>query len=489
MLRGLVPSVYAPSLLEFVGLAALMPVESELEAEALKISSMQARMPAGNGVLETKARVDQVDQARVDGDEALATSLRAVSTATENAQSTASNALTAANGAASSAATAQATANGAQSTATNALTVANGASTAIAAVKTTLPSGSGNLFENAAFESDASDWQAFWPGFPGDTGGRDMAGDQWRPIGVHNFGLTHPGVVQNGAALWVGKKVQVQPNKKYIISGYVAAHRCFGYFAFVPFDGSGSAKSPILVGHNAGASGGISLANWRRVSFEYTAPNDVWFIAPALALYMGGANGSPTGVSDPYAWLCMPMLELAGEGQTLPSAWSVGSAGVDAKYASVTESLSAEVDSVDGRLKAKQTVATDVGGRWIGFHTENDGLRGGTEFLMDYFRLHAADGKSASMEMTENYLRVFNSSYQKIIGVGFGAGGELMEWFGPNVGAANCTTANCIECKTTSGQTFIRGSNAQGSMEISNTLVTIRDNNNVKRAEFGLLVD
>ncbi|MBD9534646.1 hypothetical protein IB227_02125 [Stenotrophomonas sp. STM01] len=140
-------------------------------------------------------------------------------------------------------------------------------------------------------------------------------------------------------------------------------------------------------------------------------------------------------------------------------------------------------------IRARNTVGVDVNGRWVGTITENDGLRGGTTFVMDYFRLLAADGASASMEITGNYLRVFNANYQKIIGVGFGVGGALMEWFGPNIGAANCTTANCIECKTTAGVAIIRGSNAQGSMEIINTLVTIRDNNNVKRVEFGLLVD
>lgn len=467
---------------------------NELEAEALKISSMQARMPAGSGALETKARVDQVDQARVDGDAALATSLSAVSTATENAQSDASNALTAANGAASAAATAQSTANGAEAMATNALTVANGASTAITAVKATLPSGSGNLFKNAAFESDASDWQAFWPGFPGDTGSRDMAGDQWRPIGVHNFGLSHPGVVQNGAVLWVGSKVQVQPNKKYIISGYVAAHRCFGYLAFVPFDGAGGAKSPVLVAHNDGASGGISLANWRRVSVEYTVPNDVWFIAPGLALYMGGANGSPTGVSDPYAWLCMPMLELAGDGQTLPSAWSPSASGLDAKYASATQQLSVEVDNVSGRLAAKVTHTTDVNGNISGTVSENDGVRSSYSILATVFRV-VSNLTGMGMEWQDGYLRIWKGSAQLIMGHSFGAG-DLVLWFGPNVGAAECTKANSKIWFDTTGAAYFGGTVTSGVLTASNqssavgnisvTTGPFNSNGNTRVIQFGM---
>lgn len=163
------------------------------------------------------------------------------------------------------------------------------------------------------------------------------------------------------------------------------------------------------------------------------------------------------------------------------------STGSRVTHRALGKNLGQSLDDITQEQIVQQAAIDEA--RWIGSRTENDGLRGGTTFIMDYFRLLAADGASASIEITGNYLRVFNANYQKIIGVGFGVGGALMEWFGPNIGAANCTTANCIECKTTAGQTIIRGSNAQGAMEIMNTLVTIWDNNNVKRAEFGLLVD
>lgn len=139
-------------------------------------------------------------------------------------------------------------------------------------------------------------------------------------------------------------------------------------------------------------------------------------------------------------------------------------------------------------IRARNTVTLDVNGNISGTINENDGQRSSYSILASVFRVFTGAAASG-MEWQANYIRIYGNGYQLVMGTGFGSQGNLVQWFGANVGAANCTTANCIECKTTAGQTFIRGSNAQGSMEIMNTLVTIRDNNNVKRVEFGLLVD
>ncbi|TDB28402.1 hypothetical protein ATCM_12450 [Stenotrophomonas sp. ATCM1_4] len=350
---------------------------------------------------------------------------------------------------------------------------------AITQVSLDAPSGSGNLLAGANLATPVA-----WDIIANSTGGtpdvQRQTGGTWMPPGMFGFQMVLPG--PTGVVVYASPEFDVTPQAVYMASAWLADQQAGSGVYIVFYDGPGGGycgETPSAVVPRK--DGGTSLRLYDRVSSIGAAP---------AAARRGRLAWIVQGTSNPpYAWLVRPMVEEAVAGKSTPSAWSESAAGLDAKYASVTQALSVGIDGVDGRLKAKQTLATDVNGRWIGSVTENDGLRGGTTFIMDYFRLLAADGAAASIEITGNYLRVFNASYQKIIGVGFGVGGALMEWFGPNIGAANCTTANCIECKTTAGQTIIRGSNAQGAMEIMNTLVTIWDNNNVKRAEFGLLVD
>ncbi len=349
--------------------------------------------------------------------------------------------------------------------------------------------GSGNLLENADFarvaNSAAEGWTWAWN--PGGWSGPyvAIAGSGWEPSGGVSIGGTRSAsATASDYGVVYGNKVQVIPGKRYIVSGFTANHRCTTRLAMRFADVNGdNAGEPTTAWSTVDGNGGTNIANWEYRWLSAVAPANA-VVAEGGVWVSGGGAGSG---ANPYFWFTRPMLEQASDSQTHPSPWSPS--GSSKQSAAAFTAMSASVSAIDGKQRAQQVVATDVNGRWIGFRTENDGVRGGTEFLMDYFRLHAADGKSASMEMTDNYLRVFNANYQKIIGVGFGVGGALMEWFGPNIGAAACTPANCIECKTTAGVAIIRGSNAQGSMEINNTLVTIRDNNNVKRAEFGLLVD
>jgi len=161
------------------------------------------------------------------------------------------------------------------------------------------------------------------------------------------------------------------------------------------------------------------------------------------------------------------------------TAYSAEGASIDTASATIAVKVAQD---------AQITHVTDVNGNISGTYSVNDGVRSSYSILASVFRV-LTGGAASGMEWQANYIRIYGNGYQLVMGTGFGSQGNLVQWFGQNVGAANCTTANCIECKTTAGQTIVRGSNAQGSMEWSNTLVTIRDSNNVKRVEFGLLVD
>lgn len=134
---------------------------------------------------------------------------------------------------------------------------------------------------------------------------------------------------------------------------------------------------------------------------------------------------------------------------------------------------------------ARHTNMLDVNGNISGTVSENDGVRSAYSILSTVFRVFTA-GAASGMEWQANYIRIYGSGYQLVMGTGFGSSSNLVQWFGPNIGAAACTLANCIEAKTTNGQTVIRGSNAQGSVEITNTQVNVRDSNNVLRVQMGL---
>src|SRR5690606_5978016 len=109
------------------------------------------------------------------------------------------------------------------------------------------------------------------------------------------------------------------------------------------------------------------------------------------------------------------------------------------------------ITETENRLMARHTVALDVNGRISGTINENDGQTSQFSILSDVFRV-LSPGKPEGMEWQDGYLRVYGSGYQRIIGNNFGAPGQnLVDWFGPNVGAANASKANAVMWMDKSG--------------------------------------
>lgn len=449
---------------------------SDIAAESTRLDGVMVRMPPGTDQLARSAQVASEQQARIDGDNVLGQRIDTVSVTAGDAQSTAAQAITAANNAASVAATAQTAANGAQSTASQALAAANNAATVATQVSLQLGKGD-NLFIDPGFAAPNAmvrgwgETAVYWQ--------RNFNPQSFRPIGINVYGAQPAGFP---AGWWnylvPSKPARVKPDTWYIGSIYYAAQRTVAGVDVVVYDESGTNSiqevASDLLEHSP--TDWSQPGAYRRASIKFKTGTRAFYAAVNGRAY-GATNG------DPYVLFFWPQLEEATETQAGPTPYKEGAAG----NASATQALSVGIDSVSGRVRAIQAVATDVQGRWIGFRTENDGVRGGTEFVMDYFRLLAADGASASMEMTGNYWRVFNANYQLVMGTGFGVSGNLMSWFGPNIGAANCSTSNCIEARTTAGQTIIRGANNDGRMEITATKISVFDTNNVARIELGLL--
>lgn len=157
--------------------------------------------------------------------------------------------------------------------------------------------------------------------------------------------------------------------------------------------------------------------------------------------------------------------------------------------ASATTALDARVAvNEQGITQAKATwgVYLTAGNVISGVQSINNGIIAEFNVMAHVFRIMSPAGADGT-EYRDGYLRVWRNGFQKIIGNGFGANGDLMEWFGPNIGVAACTPANCIECKTTSGTTIIRGAvSGSGSLEITNTLLTLKDAGGVVRSRWGM---
>jgi len=418
---------------------------SNLAAETLKITSMQARMPVGNGALETKARVDQVDQARAEGDSALAQSINTVSTATNNAQSTASSALTAAGNAASAASIAKTTADNAQTTATAALNASSTNATAIQSVRLA-PGGGVNLLPASALSTPQN-----WVLLNNTTGGsvdiQRIKGGSWVPANKWAFQAVLPG--PSGAMIYASPEFDVTPGKRYLGSAYLADQQASSavYLVFYNAAGVYVGESPSSV--VARKDGGDSLASYDRVASVGVAPATAR--KARLAWIVQGTS------NPPYAWHTQPMVEEATELQTQPSAWNESAVGL----ASATQELAVGIDSVDGRLKAKITNALDVNGNISGTVSENDGTRSSFSILASIFRV--ITNASTGLEWQNGYLRAYSSAIQLVLGINFGSANNLCFWYGPNVGATNCTKSNGTIWFDNTGSAYFGGSLSAGT--------------------------
>ena len=131
------------------------------------------------------------------------------------------------------------------------------------------------------------------------------------------------------------------------------------------------------------------------------------------------------------------------------------------QLAAVTQELRTNIDATTGRLNATHGVVLTVDGKISGTRSENDGTRSSFDVLADVFRVTGSPVEG--MEWQAGYLRVYGPAYQRIIGTNFGAASEgLVDYFGPNVGAANATRANGLFWLAKDGTGYFAGTVLQG---------------------------
>lgn len=176
-------------------------------------------------------------------------------------------------------------------------------------------------------------------------------------------------------------------------------------------------------------------------------PSGVASVATARIAFEMVATGTQ---SNPFAWFVMPMLEKVAEGKSTPSPWVDGAGGL----ATATFAMKAAQD-------AQITIATDVNGLVSGMFSANDGTRSSFSFLATVFRVISS--ASSGLEWQNGYLRAYSSAIQLVLGINFGSASNLCFWYGPNVGATNCTKSNGTIWFDNTGGAYFGGSLSAGT--------------------------
>lgn len=98
-----------------------------------------------------------------------------------------------------------------------------------------------------------------------------------------------------------------------------------------------------------------------------------------------------------------------------------------------------------------------------GMELGNDGNVVSLRFLTSSMEIVAPNGAAEGMEWRNGYLRVWKGAAQRIIGPGFGANGDnLIDYFGPNVGAAAASKSNAMMWMDANGSAYFGGQLSAG---------------------------
>jgi hypothetical protein len=263
------------------------------------------------------------------------------------------------------------------------------------------------------------------------------------PTGMRALILTKSGTANgNGHVIWRNTaSIPVTPKKTYIASVYASG------YSGVPFLWVTGAGMEV-VSPSSKAGGGNTLAGYDRIFVKFTPPAGCRAVGFRLALAPAAGNGTDFGR------FVRPMLEEVQPGQDAPSPWS---AGGQESFASVG-------------------LFTDVNGNIAGIQNKNNGTTSEINMLANVLNI-LSPGAADGLEIQKGYLRVWRGNSQRIIGNGFGVSGEgLIDYFGPNVGAAAASKANATVWMDVNGNAYWGGALAAGirrNAAQSTSIVTI----------------
>lgn len=214
----------------------------------------------------------------------------------------------------------------------------------------------GNLLPNSNFESEPLGWFVRQRGSGWITVdvSQNLDAETKLPEEVNALSVSVSGVPSGELGI-SSPRTPVEPNKSYILSGYLAAENCTVSLEWRALNAAGSVVEYGVAGEVTNEGGGKSLADWPRVHGRINASHDVVLIEAQL--WVRDAN-----TASPKAWLVRPMLEEASLLQEDPSPWVPGASGLDQKYAQATEILRASLEDVEGDITgiAERLTALEV---------------------------------------------------------------------------------------------------------------------------------
>jgi len=303
----------------------------------------------------------------------------------------------------------------------------------------------GNLVVNSMFDGPIGvgttpGWEGFWS--PEDVQGlrkyaqqgpgfASGASDQGIPVGMRALIVAGLADRSGISYVWPGADLPVEGDKTYIFSVYASGYA--GYFNVSCLNSAGNeiARGTCPLTNLLG--GGATIESYTRLWSKFHAP------AGTATMRIHFATQHVAGQDRFVRWL-RPMLEQVAPEKTGPSPWS---AGGNESYASAA-------------------LYTDVNGVIAGLEVRNNGAKSEFKIRADVLRV-LAPGGADGMEWQNGYIRVYRGNSQRIIGNGFGVPGEgLVDYFGPNVGAAAASKANATMWMDDGGNAYWGGSLAAG---------------------------
>ncbi len=294
-------------------------------------------------------------------------------------------------------------------------------------------SGAGNKLSATTFADAVSGTTTGWFLEADTSGAQQKSGyiqgdsDAGVPTGMRALIITKGGTSNGtGALIWRNTgDIPVEPGKTYIASVYASGT---SGVAFVWVTGGGMEAASVY----ANKGGGNKLSDYDRVFVKFTAPANVRAVGFRLAMHPKAADGQQ------FARFVRPMFEEVSPDQNEPSPWS---AGGQESFAGIS-------------------MFTNVDGHISGIQNKNNGSTSELNFLASAVNI-LTPGGADGFELTKGYLRVWAGNSQRIIGNNFGADG-LVDYFGPNVGAANANKTNATMWMDRDGNAYWGGAIAAG---------------------------
>ncbi|KUF27284.1 host specificity factor TipJ family phage tail protein [Xanthomonas phaseoli] len=290
-------------------------------------------------------------------------------------------------------------------------------STALTSVRSQTGGGA-NLLYNAGWDLSLDGWGIVSDPWGGTSIARGIAtiNDGWQPTGMAYLQLYK----NSGATGYVfvqSRDAPVTPGKRYGASCWMASHTAEQVAVRLVWANRSGQEVGVAPIHWVSIAGGITLNEYIRAFASGVAPSDAAFARIQL---LSSGNASAPYL---YSWFIRPMLEELGSAQTVPSSWQPSTAGLDAKYAQVTQSIETRVTTAENGVRsyeASATLALDVNGRVAGWRSVNNGTSATLDFAFDKVRFIGVDAGSGRGEIVNGKIYCYAPNGVQVIAMGPG---------------------------------------------------------------------